>query len=334
MVRQMRRHLEVRASAHYTCGMDARTVTVKKANRLDKALALLLPDLSRSAAQKLIDQGRVQVNGVARDAGHRVKPNDAIMVQLPAATPATPQPEAITLDILYEDDDVIAINKPAGMVAHPGAGNAQGTVVNAVLSYAPEVAGVGSAERPGIVHRLDKETSGVLLIAKHDAALRALQSQFKTRAIKKSYVMLCVGDVQPARGLIRKPIARDPGNRKRMAVVATGRDAITQYAVRDVFAVKDGSLMRRYAYVKANLLTGRTHQLRVHFASLGFPVVGDAVYGARKDPLTRQLSPRQLLHSSELTFVSPSSGAEIKLHAPLPDDFRRVLDALSDEKTA
>jgi 23S rRNA pseudouridine1911/1915/1917 synthase len=314
--------------------MDARIVTVKKANRLDKALAALLPDLSRSAAQKLIDAGHVRVNGEPRDASHRVKPNDTLHVQVSDATPATPQPEAIALDILYEDDDVIAINKPAGMVAHPGAGNANGTVVNAVLSYAPEVAGVGSDERPGIVHRLDKETSGVLLIAKHDAALRALQAQFKTRAIQKSYVMVCVGDVQPARGLIRKPIARDPGNRKRMAVVATGRDAITQYTVREVFTVKEGSTLRRYSYVRASLLTGRTHQLRVHFASLGFPIAGDAVYGARKDPLTKQLAPRQLLHSSELSFISPSTGEEIKLHAPLPADFRRVLDDLASENTA
>ena len=145
----------------------------------------------------------------------------------------------------------------------------------------------------------------MLLIAKHDAALLALQSQFKTRAIKKSYVMLCVGDVQPARGLIRKPIARDPGNRKRMAVVATGRDAITQYVVREVFSLKSGNTIRRYTFVKANLLTGRTHQLRVHFASIGFPIVGDAVYGARKDPLTKQIAPRQLLHSSELIVHVP-----------------------------
>lgn len=314
--------------------MDTRTVIVKKANRLDKALAAMLPELSRSAAQKLIEQGRVQVNGMARDASHRVKPNDSIAVQLPDALPATPQPEDIALDILYEDDDVIAINKPAGMVAHPGAGNAQGTLVNAVLSYAPQVAGVGSDERPGIVHRLDKETSGVLLIAKHDAALRSLQAQFKSRAIKKSYVMLCVGEVQPARGLIRKPIARDPGHRKRMAVVATGRDAITQYAVREVFTVNDGKVARRYSYVRANLLTGRTHQLRVHFASMGFPIAGDAVYGLRKDPLTKQLAPRQLLHSSELAFLSPSTGSEIKLHAPMPEDFRRVLDELAGDSTS
>lgn len=313
--------------------MDMRTVTVKRASRLDKALAALLPDLSRSAAQKLIEQGHVQVNGVGRDAGHRVKPNDVIVAHVPAAAPALPQPEAIAIDVLYEDDDVIAINKPAGMVAHPGAGNAQGTVVNAVLSYAPQVAGVGSEDRPGIVHRLDKETSGVLLIAKHEAALQALQEQFKSRAIKKSYVLLCVGEVQPARGLIRKPIARDPGNRKRMAVVASGREALTQYAVREVFRLKDSGATRRYSYVKANLLTGRTHQLRVHFASMGFPIVGDAVYGARKDPLTKEIAPRQLLHSSELSFISPSRGGEIQLHAPLPEDFRRVLDALAGETT-
>lgn len=311
--------------------MDAftRTVIVVKANRLDKTLATLLPELSRSAAQRLIDQDRVQVNGIVRDASHRVLPRDVLVVQLPLPEPATPQAEAIALDVIYEDADVVAVNKPAGMVVHPAAGNAHGTLVNALLSYAPDVATVGDEQRPGIVHRLDKETSGILLVAKSDAAYRALQAQFKSRTIKKTYLALCVGTIEPTRGIIHKPIARDPGNRKRMAVLAGGRDAVTKYAVTEVFARQEGNRVSQYALVRAHPLTGRTHQLRVHLASVGAPVVGDGVYGARKDPLTQMLSPRQLLHSSELVFVSPATGAQIKLHAPMPEDMRRVIDELT-----
>ena len=314
-----------------TSGVDTgtRTFVVVKPNRLDKALVALAPDLSRSAAQKLIDQSRVLVNGVVRDASYRVQPRDAIAVDFPETPSATPQAEPIALDVLYEDADVIAVNKPAGMVVHPAAGNATGTLVNAMLAYAPEVSLVGDEGRPGIVHRLDKETSGVLLVAKNGAAYRALQAQFKTRTIKKTYVALCVGKLDPARGVIRKPIARDPGERKRMAVVAGGRDAVTQYALTEVFERKDGNRVVHYSFVRAHPLTGRTHQLRVHFASLGNPIVGDAVYGAKKDPLTRQLSPRQMLHSSELMFISPSGGQTVKLHAPMPEDIRRVLDELT-----
>ncbi len=311
--------------------MDAltRTLTVTKANRLDKSLATLLPELSRSAAQKLIDQGRVQVNGTVRDASHRVLPRDVLVVQLPQPEPATPQAEAIALDVLYEDADVVAINKPAGMVVHPAAGNAHGTLVNALLAYAPDVATVGDEQRPGIVHRLDKETSGILLVAKNDAAYRALQAQFKSRTIQKTYLALCVGKIEPERGIIHKPIARDPGNRKRMAVVAGGRDAATKYAVTEVFTRQAGNRVSHYALVRAHPLTGRTHQLRVHLASVGAPVVGDGVYGAHKDPLTQMLSPRQLLHSSELVFASPATGSPIKLHAPMPEDMRRVIDELT-----
>lgn len=312
--------------------MDAktRTLVVEKANRLDKALVTLLPELSRSAAQKIIDQGRVRVNGVQRDASHRVLPRDTVVVSLPDAVPTEPQPQSIALEVLYEDSDVIAINKAAGMVVHPAIGNAQGTVVNAVLAHAPDVAGVGDADRPGIVHRLDKETSGVLLIAKTDAAHRALQLQFKQRAIKKTYLALCVGALEPARATIRKPIARDPGNRKRMAVVANGRDAVTSYIVTEMFEKRIDQSTARYSLVRAHPLTGRTHQLRVHFASVGAPVVGDVLYGARKDPLTRLLTPRQLLHASEIVFNAPSDGQPIKLHAPMPEDMRRVMDNLAE----
>lgn len=303
------------------------TLTATQADRLDKVVVALLPELSRSAAQRLIAQGRVQVDDVARDADYRVQPGQTITVNLPAPLPEAPQAEPIPLDVLYEDASVIVINKPAGIVAHPAPGNLSGTVVNAVLSYAPEVQMVGDARRPGIVHRLDKETSGLLLIARHEAALHALQSQFKARAIQKTYLALCVGHVRPERGVINRPIARDPANRRRMAIVPSGREAVTEYSVAEVFAL-DGASGLRYSLVRAHPLTGRTHQLRVHFASIGHPIVGDALYGLRKDELTRRLKPRHMLHASELTFVSAASGREVKLHAPLPADMRRVLEEL------
>jgi 23S rRNA pseudouridine1911/1915/1917 synthase len=318
--------------------LNTRILTASQANRLDTTLAQLLPELSRSAAQRLIDRDLVAVNGVVRDASYRVQPGDSITVTLPDPLPAQLQAEDIALDVLYEDDDVIAVNKRAGMVVHPGTGHPGGTLVNALLSYAPGVAHVGDARRPGIVHRLDKETSGLLVVAKTDEAHRALQSQFKARTIQKTYLALCVGDVQPPRGVIDQPIARDPGNRKRMAVVAGGRESITRYTVTEVFAPStdvslDGQSLtvagRRYSFIRAQPLTGRTHQLRVHFAAIGFPIVGDTLYGAaRRDPLSKHIAPRYLLHSSELVFLSPSSGEVIELHAPLPDDMRRVINEL------
>ncbi len=286
--------------------------------------------LSRSAAQRLIAQGRIQVDGAVRDADFRVQPGQVIVVDLPAPLPEAPQAEPIALDVLYEDESVIVINKPAGIVVHPAPGNFSGTVVNAVLAYAPEVQMVGDARRPGIVHRLDKETSGLLLIARHEAALHALQSQFKARAIKKTYLALCVGHVSPEGGVIDRPIARDPSKRRHMAVIPGGREAVTHYRVIETFTCNGEEHAARYSLVRAHPLTGRTHQLRVHFASIGYPIVGDALYGMRKDELTRRLKPRHMLHASELAFVSPATGQEVKLHTPLPEDMRRVLDMLSD----
>ncbi len=321
-----------------------------RADRLDKLVAALLADITRSAAQRLIEQGCVSVNGVIRDASYRARAGDVIDVDLPdTPTPDSLIAENIPLDILYEDDDVLAINKPAGLVVHPGAGNPSGTLANALLSHAPEIAGVGDKDRPGIVHRLDKETSGVVLIAKTPAAHRALQAQFKARAVKKLYLALCVGAVQPARGIINKPIGRDPSNRKRMAVVMDGRAALTEYAVAEVFeaggrviempagssagATSATVALGRgaaYSFVRAWPATGRTHQLRVHFASIGFPIVGDALYGAaRRDLLSRALAPRHLLHASEVIFALPSGGQIMKVFAPMPADMRRVIDQLS-----
>ncbi len=322
-------------------GTNRRVFSAPRADRLDKIVVALLPDMTRSAAQRLIEQGHVSVNGAIRDASYRGRAGDTIEISLPDA-PASDGPvaEAIPLDILYEDDDVLAVNKPAGLVVHPGAGNISGTLVNALLSHAPQIGEVGDKERPGIVHRLDKETSGIVLIAKTTAAHRALQAQFKARVVKKLYLALCVGAVQPARGVINKPIGRDPSNRKRMAVVVDGRAAVTEYVVAEVFeaggrvietpAPVTLSRGMTYSFVRAQPATGRTHQLRVHFASIGFPIVGDALYGAaRRDILSRALAPRHLLHASELVFELPGTGETKKLYAPMPADMRRVIDQLS-----
>lgn len=295
-------------------------------DRLDRALAAALPELSRSAVQRLIDQGRVRVNGAVRPAAARVAPGDQVWIDLPDPAPALPQPEPLPLTILYEDASVVVVDKPAGRVTHPAAGVRSGTVVNALLARFPQLAAVGEPTRPGIVHRLDKETSGLLLVAKTNEALAALQAQFKARMVRKTYLALCVGWVQPVQGTIRKPIARDPAHRQRMAVVAGGRTAVTEFAALETCMSGDG---HRYTLVRAQPLTGRTHQLRVHFAALGFPIVGDAVYGARKDPLTRQFAPRQLLHAAAIQFVSPSTGQEVRVESLLPQDMHAALAALT-----
>jgi len=306
---------------------EERLFSVSKSQRLDKAVAAnVRPQLSRTAAQRLIELGEITVDGARQDSSYMLKPGEVVRVTLPPPEPKAPQPENIPLDILYEDSDVIAINKPAGMVVHPGVGNKRGTLVSAVLHLVPEMEGVGDEERPGVVHRLDKETSGVVLVAKTEAALRVLQLQFKSRTINKTYLAVCVGDVFPQRGVIDKPIARDPAHRQRMAVLPGGKESITEYMVSDVFKrVGEGA----YSLVRAHPRTGRTHQLRVHFASIGFPIVGDGLYGATKhDALSKRLAPRHLLHASELRFRLPSTDAEMRLTAPMPADFTSVLAEL------
>lgn len=314
--------------------MQTHTLKVTKADRLDKTLAALLGDVSRSAMQRLIEQQQVLVNGQTRLVSYRVKPGDVVVVvYMPNPAPNEMLPEQIALDILYEDDDVAAVNKPAGMVVHPGAGNPTGTLANAILAHAPGIAGVGDAARPGIVHRLDKETSGIVLLAKTPAAYAALQKQFKSRSVKKLYLALCVGRVEPTRGIINKPIGRDPARRQRMAIVADGRESVTPYEVVEVdtvsFESMDFKKGNSYSLVRARPATGRTHQVRVHLASIGYPIVGDALYGAKRhDALSRVLAPRHLLHASEVTFEQPTTGKPIHLVTPLPADMQAVLDAL------
>jgi len=287
--------------------------------RLDKFVAARMVDLSRSAVQRLIAGGFVTVNGAHTDAARRVGPGDAIVVRIPPSAPATIEAEAIPLSIVYEDDDLIVIDKPAGLVVHPAAGHDRGTLVNAVLAHAPDLEGVGGETRPGIVHRLDKDTSGLIVVARNDAAHRDLQRQFKARTVKKVYLALVEGCVAPSEGIIDAPIARDRVHRKRMAVGMGGREARTRYRVIRYGSAGGGE----YTVVEAYPETGRTHQIRVHFAWLGHPLVGDRVYGRRQPTLPID---RHFLHATRLTLHLPSSGEERTFESPLPDDLKSVLD--------
>jgi len=294
--------------------------------RLDKYVAQMVSDLSRSRAQKLIGEGLVTVNDGIAKPSYRLEVGDLVVVRIPLPEPMEVKPQAIPLDIVYEDEDIIVVNKPAGMVVHPAYGHRTGTLVNAVLAHCPALAGVGDDLRPGIVHRLDKDTSGLIIVAKNDAAWRRLQRQFKRREVHKVYVALLEGCLEPAQGIIEAPIGRDKKRRKRMAVVEGGREARTEYRVMEYFGVEVGKVSRPYTLVEAEPRTGRTHQVRVHFASIGYPLAGDPVYGFRKQRLSRLR--RQFLHARTLGFRLPGSDEYVELTVELADDLRAVLEEL------
>jgi len=285
--------------------------------RLDRFLANRLPDLSRTQVQRLIRSGAVTVNDTPVRPAYRLAPGDQVFVELPTELPPSIRPEAIPLDIVYEDDYLLAVNKPAGMVVHPAAGVSQGTLVNVLLAYCPQVADVGGMERAGIVHRLDKETSGLIVVAKDPQTHSALQRLFKRRQVRKTYVALVDGQVQPREGIIEVPIGRDPRVRLRMTVSRTGRPAVTQYRVVEVFP--------QHTLLEVRPHTGRTHQIRVHLAWLGYPVVGDRVYGRRRPTIPLD---RHFLHARDLAFVHPVTGQKLALTAPLPPELVAALNEL------
>ncbi len=296
----------------------------EKGERVDRFIAQALPDLSRSAVQRLIDEGQVTVNdAVLTQAAYKLRAGDAIVVRVPPPVPATVTPEALPLDILYEDADMLVLNKAAGMVVHPGAGNLSGTLVNAVLAHCPDLTGIGGEIRPGVVHRLDKDTSGVLVIAKHDQAIRALQRQFKQRTVEKHYIALLNGMLAQSEGIIDAPIGRHKVHRQKMAVIANGKSARTRWRV---LAHYRDAQNHPYTLALVDLLTGRTHQIRVHFAWLGYPLVGDATYGPPHAP---RIAPRQFLHAQELHLTHPITGVALTFSVPLPPDLQAVLDALT-----
>jgi len=294
--------------------------------RLDRFLRSQFPTLSRGAIQRLIQQGDIRVDGKSVKATHHPRAGEKIGIHWPDARPSTAQPQEIPLDILFEDDDLLVISKPPGMVVHPSAGHQESTLVNALLHHcAGQLSGIGGVARPGIVHRLDKETSGCLVVAKNDPTHLALSTQFAGREVEKVYHAVVCGAVTPERGDIRAAIARHPTHRKRMAVTdGSGRAAWTTFRVLE--------RLREATLVEALLHTGRTHQVRVHFKHLGFPVVGDATYGNRQNKrlseLTGYAAPRQMLHAHRLAFKHPRTGKELKCEAPWPEDFTEALAAL------
>lgn len=294
--------------------------TASQPQRLDKYLVERLPDFSRSRLQALIKAGKVLVNDVpAHKSGQLIEARTTVQVSLPE--PASPNlvPESIPLDIVFENENLMVVNKPAGMVVHPAAGHASGTLVHAALAHAPQMEGIGGEGRPGVVHRLDKDTSGLILLAKNDPTHRWLVNQFKDRKVEKIYLALVDGGPPSRVGRIEAPVGRSPAHRQRMAVVAAshGRQAITEYRVLENFP--------EHTLLEVHPLTGRTHQIRVHMAFLGCPVAGDTVYGHHKSSLSLK---RFFLHARQLTLNLPGEEWPRRFEAPLPPELEDVLQSL------
>jgi 23S rRNA pseudouridine1911/1915/1917 synthase len=285
--------------------------------RLDAFIARRRPELSRSHARRLIDEGLVSVNGRQAKPSERVTSGLSVIVTVPPPERIDLAPEAIPLTIIYQDGDIIVLDKPAGLTVHPAPGHPSGTLVNALLAACPDLQGIAGTLRPGIVHRLDKDTSGLMVVAKNDRAQRALQRQLKEREVRKTYLALVKGVPAPREGTIEAPIGRHPKNRKKMAVVADGREATTRYRVREEIA---GG---QYSLLEVEPVTGRTHQIRVHLAAIGHPVVGDATYGRLS-----QAVGRQFLHAHKLAFAMPLGGRTVEFESPLPADLREALSRL------
>jgi 23S rRNA pseudouridine1911/1915/1917 synthase len=294
----------------------------EKDDRIDRYLSQHLPDLSRSRIQQLIEQGQVQVNDkICTSKKITVQSGDRISITIPEAKPLDLQPEAIPLDVLYEDDSLIIINKPAGLVVHPAAGHESGTLVNALLAHCTNLAGIGGVQRPGIVHRLDKDTTGAIAIAKTDQAHQHLQAQLKAKTAQREYLGVAHGAPSVDKGTIDQPIGRHPVDRKKMTILPVdkgGRTAITHWQVRE--------RLGNYTLIYFQLETGRTHQIRVHSAYMGHSLVGDSVYGSGRSVGVNL--PGQALHAWRLRLQHPVSGEWIEAIAPLPPAFITLLDVL------
>jgi len=280
--------------------------------RLDRYVSEQCPELSRTYAQRLIADGYITVNDRLAKASLKLSIGDRLRVVIPPTAPSPLSPEAIPLNIIYEDDDLLVVDKPAGLAVHPAPGHPGHTLVNAILSHFPRLADVSDSLRPGVVHRLDKDTSGVMLVAKNKTAQANLSDQFKAHSVHKTYLVLVKGRLTPEEGIIEAPMGRDPRNRKRMAVVAEGREARTEYRV-----IK---YISSYTLLKVMPETGRTHQIRVHLSAIGYPVVGDKVYGVKSPYLSRQF-----MHASRLGFKLPSTGEYVEFTSDLPPDLEQAL---------
>jgi len=315
--------------------LDRRTLDVPphlRSGRLDRFLAEALPDLTRSQIKRLIDQGAVSLDGEAAKAGQQLRGGERISLVLPEPVPAKALPEPIPLSVLYEDEALIVVNKPAGLVVHPAPGHCGGTLVNALLYHCQDLAGIGGELRPGIVHRLDRQTSGVLVVSKHDQAHLALARQFKRHTIRRRYRALVHGLVEASRGTLDRQIGRHPVHRKKMSVhCRQGRRAVTHWQVLRRFE------QDRLSLLELSLETGRTHQIRVHLSALGHPVVADPLYGnprlergrsdTRLEGLIRELD-RHFLHARLLGFEHPETGEYLELQAPMPPELQTILDYL------
>lgn len=290
----------------------------KHPDRLDKYLVSCLPEFSRARIQGLILEGFVSVNGApAKKAGQLVEDGFDVVVRIPPPVPSNLIPEDIPLDIIFENDDLIVVNKPAGMVVHPAAGHYSGTLVNAVLGYDPDLEGIGGEERPGLVHRLDKETSGLIILAKNERAHNWLQDQFRLRKVEKTYLALVDGKPPTPAGRVEAPIGRDPSHRKKMAIVSPGkgREAVSEYKTLESF--------RNHTLLEFHPHTGRTHQIRLHCLFLGCPIVGDSVYGKRTVSATID---RHFLHAFRLKIILPGEKQPRTFEADLPEELKAVLE--------
>ncbi len=285
--------------------------------RADVGLASLL-ELTRSNMQKLLEDGRAVKGSKVLKSNYKLKLGEEIIVTLPEPQPLDVQPENIPIDIIYEDDDVVVVNKARGMVVHPAAGNYDGTLVNALLYHCKNLSGINGVIRPGIVHRLDKDTSGIMICAKNDAAHVSLSEQIQNKTAKRTYLAVVRGNIKNDSGVIETLIARDKNDRKKMAVVKEdGRHAVTEYEVMERFG--------KYTIVKCKLMTGRTHQIRVHMEYLGYPLVGDPKYSPKKTPFAIN---GQALHSLTLDFIHPRTGEQMHFEAPLPEDMHKIVTRL------
>jgi 23S rRNA pseudouridine1911/1915/1917 synthase len=312
--------------------------------RLDRFLASVLPEHSRSQIQRLIKEGLIQVAGRETKANQPVKPGQAISIEIPEPVDPAPQPEALPLPILYQDEDLIVVDKPAGMVVHPAAGHASGTLVNALLHHVDDLSGIGGEKRPGIVHRLDRGTSGLMVVAKHDTAHEELSRQFHDREVEKEYFALVWGEVQAGRR-IDAPIGRDPSNRKKMSArdasrgARAGDPARVRRSREAVTRIIRAEKLRVLTLLQVAIHTGRTHQIRVHLSAIGHPIVGDPLYGGVHRRVPGDLRAvthleRPFLHAARLVFKHPRDGRRMEFSSELPDDLQRVLDELRalDEK--
>ena len=291
----------------------------ESAERIDALLARSVEGLTRSAAQRLLEQGAVTLQGKPVKKNHKTSPGETFEIVLPEPEPAEPEPEDIPLDVRYEDDDLIVVNKPRGMVVHPAPGHPDGTLVNALLFHCGDsLSGVGGERRPGIVHRIDKDTSGLLIAAKNDFAHLALSAQLSDHSLARTYEAVVIGNFREDSGTVNAPVGRHPTDRKRMAVTQkNSREAVTHWEVLGRYA--------GYTHIRCRLETGRTHQIRVHMAHIGHPLLGDLVYGRKKPELGLE---GQCLHARELTFVHPRTQERITVTTDLPDWFEAVLKKL------